>query len=592
MQLSDELLAAISTSPNGSKSLCRSPRDRGMSDDSARNFGEVKQTPPLFMQPVIRKAVSTQRHNVLMVTDFTFPKFGGVETHGYQLGQCLMERGHRVTFLTNQFQYDRAGVRYMANGMKVYHLPHLPVMAGDVAFVSFFNSFPLIREILEREQITIVHGHQSTSILMHIVLMAAKSLGIKTVFTEHSLYSFHDLFSIHLNKIIKWSFRDLDAAICVSHACKENFVLRAKIEPTNAFVVPNAVDSSRFTPDPSIRDREIAKSGNPDRINIVYVSRLAYRKGVDLLIGIIPQILAQFENVHFIIGGDGEGMVNLQKLVEKHNLAERVELLGSLKHEQVRDVLCRGHIFLNTSLTESFCIAILEAACCGLLVVSTDVGGVPEVLPPNMAYLAKPDEKSIIRQLGKAIRNVKDVPTETFYSQVASIYSWRQVAERTERVYDYVSNKPTANLLSRVKSAAAWGPNVGVWALVYTVIECFVLFLTELLYPAADIDIQHHFDKETYCEAPLAYGDHTVQIKDLARSHAKAPVDAKYSEEEGAPAFLHNEEVRVDMYSSLGDSPDVPKPFSRKRRYEMVKPNLSQIKHDLHGIKSSRKRRQ
>ena len=62
-----------------------------------------------------------------------------------------------------------------------------------------------------------------------------------------------------------------------------------------------------------------------------------------------------------------------------------------------RDVLCRGHIFLNTSLTESFCIAILEAACCGLLIVSTDVGGVPEVLPPHMAYLAKPEEKSILR---------------------------------------------------------------------------------------------------------------------------------------------------------------------------------------------------
>lgn len=122
--------------------------------------------------------------------------------------------------------------------------------------------------------------------------MAAKSLGIKTVFTEHSLYSFHDWFGIHLNKIIKWSLRDLDAAICVSHTCKENVVLRCKIHPTDAFVIPNAVDSSRFTPDPSIREREIAKSGNPDRINIVYVSRLAYRKGCDLLIGIIPQILA------------------------------------------------------------------------------------------------------------------------------------------------------------------------------------------------------------------------------------------------------------------------------------------------------------
>lgn len=54
-------------------------------------------------------------------------------------------------------------------------------------------------------------------------------------------------------------------------------------------------------------------------------------------------------------------------------------------------------------MTESFCIAILEAACCGLLVVTTDVGGVPEVLPPHMAYLAKPDEKSIVRQLRAAI---------------------------------------------------------------------------------------------------------------------------------------------------------------------------------------------
>lgn len=104
----------------------------------------------------------------------------------------------------------------------------------------------------------------------------------------------------------------------------------------------------------------------------------------------------------------------------------------------MRDVLCRGHIFLNTSLTESFCIAILEAACCGLLVVTTDVGGVPEVLPKHMAYLAKPDEKSILRQLRKAVLNVKNIPCETFYKTVASIYSWRQVAERTERVYDYI----------------------------------------------------------------------------------------------------------------------------------------------------------
>ena len=135
----------------------------------------------------------------------------------------------------------------------------------------------------------------------------------------------------------------------------------------------------------------------------------------------------------------------------------RVELLGGLPHDKVKDVLNRGQIFLNTSLTESFCIAILEAACCGLLVVSTDVGGVPEVLPPHMAYLAKPDEKSILKQLRRAVQNVKKIPCEKFYSEVANIYSWRQVAERTEKVYDYVAAQYAPNMLVRIKSGLSWG---------------------------------------------------------------------------------------------------------------------------------------
>lgn len=410
-------------------------------------------------------------------------------------------------------------MRYMANGMKVYHLPHLPILQGDVAFLSFFSSLPLIREILIREHIDIVHGHQSTSVLQHCVMLAAKSYGLKTVFTEHSLFGFNDMSGINLNKLITWSFRDLDAAICVSHACKDNFVLRAKYDPSKTFTIPNAVDSQKFTPDPSIREREIQKTGNPDQINIVFISRLQYRKGVDLLIGIIPKILAQFENVHFIIGGDGTGMVHLQELVEKHNLHGRVELLGGLPHDKVRDVLCRGHIFLNTSLTESFCIAILEAVCCGLLVVTTDVGGIPEVLPPHMAYLAKPEERSILRQLKTAVLSVKKIPTDTFYNQVADIYSWRQVAERTEKVYDYVMEEPIPNIMARIKSSFSWGPVVGVFSLFFTIIEAIALCLTEKFLPESNIDIARNFDSQTYKKQPTSYGNHEVYVNTLDPRH-------------------------------------------------------------------------
>ena len=78
-----------------------------------------------------------------------------------------------------------------------------------------------------------------------------------------------------------------------------------------------------------------------------------------------------------------------------HKLEDSVELLGALPHDQVAQALQRGHIFLNTSLTESFCLSMLEAASCGLLVVSTDVGGIPEVLPAGMAYMAKPNAQDI-----------------------------------------------------------------------------------------------------------------------------------------------------------------------------------------------------
>ena len=81
---------------------------------------------------------------------------------------------------------------------------------------------------------------------------------------------------------------------------------------------------------------------------------------------------------------------------EKYNIEHRVEMLGGLHHSQVAKTLCRGHIFLNTSLTEAFCIAILEAASCGLICVSTNVGGIPEVLPPDMIYLAPAKPEPLI----------------------------------------------------------------------------------------------------------------------------------------------------------------------------------------------------
>ena len=99
------------------------------------------------------------------------------------------------------------------------------------------------------------------------------------------------------------------------------------------------------------------------------------------MIEVIPEICKQFPNVNFIIGGDGPKKKLLDVMVDAIGLKDRVKLTGFLPHQKVRDVMVQGQIYLNTSLTESFCIAIVEAASAGLYTIATDVGGVGEVLP-------------------------------------------------------------------------------------------------------------------------------------------------------------------------------------------------------------------
>ena len=97
--------------------------------------------------------------------------------------------------------------------------------------------------------------------------------------------------------------------------------------------------------------------------------------------------------VDFYIGGDGPKRLVLEELREE--FGDRVQLFGPLDHSKVREFLVQGHIFLNTSLTEAYCMAIVEAASSGLQVVSTSVGGIPEVLPPELISLARATVKGM-----------------------------------------------------------------------------------------------------------------------------------------------------------------------------------------------------
>ena len=93
---------------------------------------------------------------------------------------------------------------------------------------------------------------------------------------------------------------------------------------------------------------------------------------------------------------------------------------------------------------------------------------------------------------------MKKIPCDSFYNTVANIYSWRQVAERTEKVYDFVMDQPIPNIMSRIKTSLAWGPVVSIFALFFTIIEAITLCITEKLFPESNIDIARNFNTQRY----------------------------------------------------------------------------------------------
>ncbi|AFZ81603.1 glycosyltransferase, putative [Theileria equi strain WA] len=377
---------------------------------------------------------------VLIATEFFFPDIGGIETHVLKLSQNLIKLGFKVVVLTRGFG-DRRGIRYMSNGLKVYHIPSKGFIE-PCGLCTFMDLFPIYRNILIREQVDIIHTHQGSSRFKYEIMLWGSLMGYRTVFTDHSLFSFSDLGPAFLNEVLKHFSVFEDHIICVSNRHRENLVLRAEIDPRNVSVIGNALDSKEFKS--TIRP-------SYDKIIIVVISRLTERKGIGLLIKVIPIVCQRHDNVFFIIGGDGPMFPNVKATIDKYYLHDRIKLLGSVPNHKVCKVLEQGHIFLSTSQTESFCIALLEAASCGLISVATRVGGVPEVLPKDMILLSEYDANSIADRIDDAIAILPNTNNKGFHERIKNMYSWEKVSKNVANVYFKILSYPKLSLYERFK---------------------------------------------------------------------------------------------------------------------------------------------
>jgi len=146
------------------------------------------------------------------------------------------------------------------------------------------------------------------------------------------------------------------------------------------------IDPKHFAPRPDAQSLR-AELGLSEKRVVVCVGRLVHRKGQDVLIRAMPEILEAIPNAHLLLVGEGPGKDELEKNVARLALKENVSFVGRVQYAELPRYICVGDIFAMPSRSrlaglevEGLGIVYLEASACGLAVIGGVSGGAPDAV--------------------------------------------------------------------------------------------------------------------------------------------------------------------------------------------------------------------
>lgn len=306
-----------------------------------------------------------------------YPTYGGSGVIASEIGMGMAKRGHRVHVIAASM--PRRLDRYLAN---VFF--HEVEMRDYPVFISPPYAIGLASKIVEvstYEKLDLVHVHyavpHATSAYLASQVLGGKAPKIIT--TLHGT----DITLVGNDRsylpITRFSIEESNGVTAPStylkHATYDKLNLSSE-QPIE--VIPNFVDTEMFRPSPSAADLTpcFRKSKDSEPV-LVHVSNFRPVKRISDIIEIFSKVNAEVP-CRLLLIGDGPERSGAEALVWEKQLSDRVRFLGKL--ESFVEVLQGSCVFLLPSESESFGLAALEAMSCGLPVVASNAGGIPEVV--------------------------------------------------------------------------------------------------------------------------------------------------------------------------------------------------------------------
>ena len=376
---------------------------------------------------------------------------GGSGNLATRLGQHLAHRGHIIHFIAYQRPFSlmweqTAGVhvdlvdRFDYPLFKTIGPPYTVALASKII------------KTVKDSKLDLIHSHYAIPHAMSAYL-AREIVGVPYVVTMHG----SDVHTLGLDPayhpVVKHTVEQADAVTVVSEFLKKKAQDEMGIE-REIHVIPNFVDVEKLqhlngiriiveSGCVSLRDEEEAKALNPDEKILLHASNFRKVKRVVELIEILRIIVDHHPKVRLIIAGDGPTRIEVERKIEELDLCDNVHLLGVKSNMQ--EIMCSADAFLLNSTLEGMPLVLLEAMSCGLPVVTTPAGGIPELVRPGkdgivtegfeteefaQAVIELLDDESLMKKMGKAGRK-----------RVEESFSAEKIVGLYEEVFNEVLSK-------------------------------------------------------------------------------------------------------------------------------------------------------
>ncbi|MGA9119619.1 MAG: N-acetyl-alpha-D-glucosaminyl L-malate synthase BshA [Bacteroidota bacterium] len=336
-----------------------------------------------------------------------YPTYGGSGVVATELGKALALRGHQIHFISYALPMRLDGFQ----GDVYYH---------EVEFASYpLFEFPLytpalaskIVEVTKFEKLDIIHAHYAIPHAISAFLAREMTRGELTVVTTlHGT----DITLVGLEPsflpVMKFSIEQSDGVTAVSRFLKEKTLTNYGIEK-EIQVIPNFVEIEKYkrTPSEEVHAR-FAPHG--ERI-LVHVSNFRQVKRVQDVIRIFYEVLKKIPS-KLILVGDGPDRSSCEMLVRELGIHDNVRFLG--KQQLLVPILSVADLMLMPSQSESFGLSALEAMACEVPVISSSVGGLPELqVHGETGYIAEIGD--INRMAKYAIELLTNEPKRILFGQ-------------------------------------------------------------------------------------------------------------------------------------------------------------------------------